>query len=111
MTVLTDAALILLFALTGRRSHTEDLTVAGVLDTAWPFLAGAALGHLLLVRRDAAAPGSGAVVWGTALVGGMLLRRATGDGTDPAFVLVATGVLAALLLGWRLVAAAVRRTR
>ena len=46
----------------------------------------------------------GAVVWACALVGGMLLRRLTGDGTAWSFVLVATAFLGALLLGWRLLA-------
>jgi membrane protein implicated in regulation of membrane protease activity len=43
-----------------------------------------------------------------AVVLGMLLRRLTGDGTAWPFVVVATVVLAALLLGWR---AAVRVVR
>ena len=38
---------------------------------------------------------------------GMLLRRVLGEGTALSFVVVATTVLAVLLLGWRLVARAV----
>ena len=38
------------------------------------------------------------------VVVGMLLHRVTGEGTAWSFVLVATVVLTALLLGWRLVA-------
>jgi hypothetical protein len=38
----------------------------------------------------------------------MLLRVVTGQGTAPTFVLVATLVLAVLLLGWRLVGARLR---
>ena len=41
---------------------------------------------------------------GKAVVIGMLLRRLVGEGTAPSFVVVATTVLAVLLLGWRLVA-------
>jgi hypothetical protein len=84
-----------------------------VLTTAWPFLAGAALGLLVVrLRRGAWPTPSGASLRATAVVGavvavaavagGMVLRRATGAGTDPAFVLVATAVLGGLLVGWRL---------
>jgi hypothetical protein len=39
----------------------------------------------------------------------MLLRRLTGAGTDPAFVVVATVFLGAALLGWRAAAMVLRR--
>lgn len=103
--LLVDAVLVLLFATIGRRSHAEGLTVGGVLDTAWPFLAGVLLGHVVVLGlrlRSWVLP-AGAVVWVAAVAGGMLLRRATGDGTDPAFVVVATLTLGVFLLGWRLV--------
>lgn len=35
-----DAAAVLLFAAIGRGSHAELDGLAGVLNTAWPFLAG-----------------------------------------------------------------------
>jgi hypothetical protein len=109
-----DVVAVLLFAATGRSSHSEGLAPAGVLTTAWPFLAGVGLGWLLVrvwrgrwpepsrttVRETVA---DGVVVWVAAVVGGMLLRRATGSGTDPAFVVVATVVVGTLLVGWRLV--------
>jgi hypothetical protein len=41
----------------------------------------------------------------------MALRAIAGQGTEPAFVVVATVVLGALLLGWRAAAAAVVRSR
>jgi hypothetical protein len=44
-----------------------------------------------------------------AVAAGMLLRRVTGAGTDPAFVVVATLVLGALLVGWRLLWSLLRR--
>jgi len=101
-----DAVAILLFAAIGRRSHAEGLALAGVLRTAWPFLAGAALGWLLARawRAPSALLPSGAAVWGAALVVGMLLRAATGAGTAASFVVVAAISLAVLLLGWRLLA-------
>ncbi|UAL30519.1 DUF3054 domain-containing protein [Nocardioides rotundus] len=115
VSLLLDVVLVLVFATIGRRSHAEGLSVAGVLDTAWPFLAGVLLGHLIALglRLRASTLPAGAVVWVAAVAGGMLLRRATGDGTDPAFVVVATLVLGVFLLGWRLVTrlGARRRTR
>jgi len=36
-----DAAALLMFAAVGRGSHAELDGIAGVLDTAWPFLLGA----------------------------------------------------------------------
>jgi len=38
-----DAAALLLFAAVGRGSHAELDGIAGVLDTAWPFLLGASI--------------------------------------------------------------------
>jgi lipopolysaccharide export LptBFGC system permease protein LptF len=109
-----DAVAVLLFAVAGRSSHDEGVTVAGVLTTAWPFLAGAAAGWGLVrarSRRPATGPGDGAVVALVAVVVGMLLRRLTGAGTDPAFVAVATVVLGGSLVGWRAAWALVGRAR
>lgn len=99
-----DMIIVLVFATVGRRNHAEGITPAGVLDTAWPFLVGALVGHLLAttLRGGAAALPTGVCVWVCSVTLGMALRRVTGDGTDPAFVVVATLFLGALLLGWRL---------
>ena len=43
-----DAAALLLFAAVGRGSHAELDGLAGVLDTAWPFLLGASCMHASL---------------------------------------------------------------
>ena len=48
VTLVVDAAMIVLFAASGRESHRKDMTVLGVMDTAWPFLAGAAVGWSLM---------------------------------------------------------------
>jgi len=104
--VALDVVAVLVFAALGRRSHAEGLAVVGVLRTAWPFLAGAAVGWL--VTRGRSVPVSslagGLPVWLGALVVGMLLRVVTGAGTAASFVVVAAIALAVLLLGWRLVA-------
>lgn len=97
-----DLVAVLLFVTVGRRTHAEGISAAGVLDTAWPFLAGAATGWgAARAWRRPTSLASGAVVWATTLVLGMALRRATGDGTAAPFVLVAVATLAVLLLGWR----------
>lgn len=112
--VIVDAALVLVFAVIGRASHDEDPT--GFLFTAWPFLVA------LLVAHAAAAllPGRprrpwsllwGTVVWVVTVAGGMLLRTVSGDTAEPPFIIVATLVLGAFLVGWRAVAALLRRRR
>ena len=99
-----DGAAILVFAAVGRLSHAEGVTASGLLEVAWPFLAGGALGSVAgrIWRRPASLP-SGVAVWAGTLAGGMLLRAITGGGVQLSFVLVAAVVLAVLQLGWRAV--------
>ena len=98
-----DVIAIVVFASVGRRSHAEHLTVLGILHTAWPFLAGVAVGWLLsrAWRFPAALLPTGVTVWLSTVVVGMLLRKATGEGTATSFIIVATTATAVLLLGWR----------
>ncbi len=106
-----DLVLVVVFAAVGRRSHAEGLDLAGVASTAWPFLVGTVTGWALAAGVLDSPPRSlafGAVVVASTVVVGMVLRVVTGQGTAWSFVLVATLVLSALLLGWRLVAAWVR---
>ena len=44
--VVADTACVVAFAAIGRRNHAEGLDLLGVAGTAWPFLAGAAVGML-----------------------------------------------------------------
>ncbi|GAA5163070.1 DUF3054 domain-containing protein [Ornithinimicrobium tianjinense] len=109
-----DLAVVLLFAAAGRASHDLSDDVLGVLRTAWPFLAGMTLGWVfvaLLPERVRSWWLEGLVVALCALVVGMLGRQLAGAGTALPFVLVATGVLVAGLVGWRAVAAAVAARR
>ena len=107
-----DALLVVAFAATGRASHREAVA-AGLAVTAWPFLAGLVVGWV--VARGWRAPTrplrTGIVVWAVTVAGGMLLRVASGQGIAVAFVVVAAVVLAVALVGWRAVAALVRRAR
>ncbi|WNG93088.1 DUF3054 domain-containing protein [Mycobacterium sp. ITM-2016-00318] len=108
---LADIVGVLLFCTIGRRSHAEGLTVAGVADTAWPFLVGTAVGWLLsrAWRQPAAVVPTGVVVWLCTVVVGMLLRKATSAGVAMSFVIVASAATAVMLLGWRVTVAALRR--
>ncbi len=106
-----DAALILVFAAIGRDAHQRGDIVLGVFSTAWPFLAGAALAWLALRvwRAPLALWPAGVGVWLGTVTVGMLLRAVTGQTVVLPFVIVALLSLGLLLLGYRLLAAAVRR--
>ena len=99
-----DTALIVLFAAIGRRNHAEAGGLTVVLATAWPSLVGIAVGWLIslaIVRRAPLNVAEGVPVWLSTVAMGMLLRRATGEGTAFSFIIVATLFLGAALLGWR----------
>lgn len=99
----TDVACVVVFCTIGRRSHAEGLTVTGVAETAWPFLAGTAVGWLMARawRRPASLLPTGVVVWLCTVVVGMVLRKLTSAGVAPSFIVVASLSTAVLLLGWR----------
>jgi peptidoglycan/LPS O-acetylase OafA/YrhL len=105
MWLVVDLVLVGIFAVIGRLSHYGTLTASGWWTTAWPFLAGALVARAALTAtgRSPAAVTSGVVVWLGALVGGMLLRQASGQGTATSFIVVATLVLGVLLVLPRLV--------
>jgi peptidoglycan/LPS O-acetylase OafA/YrhL len=106
LALLTDLVCVIVFCTLGRRSHAEGITVTGIAHTAWPFLVGTAVGWLAARgwRHPAALVPTGVVVWVCTVAIGMLLRRATSQGTAVGFIVVASLVTAALLLGWRAVA-------
>ena len=111
---LVDVVVIITFTGIGRRNHEEGLGVVGWAHTAWPFLVGLALGWALVAlagRTWPTALGHGVPVWVTTLVGGMLLRALSDQGTALPFVVVASLVLAAGLIGWRLLARLLDRPR
>ena len=112
--VVVDVVLVLIFAAIGRASHDEN--PAGFLLTAWPFLIALLIGHLLaaLLPGRPRRPWSvlwGAVVWIVTVAGGMLIRVLSGDTAEVPFIIVATLVLGAFLVGWRAITALLRRRR
>lgn len=110
-----DAACILIFVAIGRRNHAEGVTLAGIAETAWPFLAGLAAAWLIYRawRAPTAVRTTGVTVWLSTVAIGMGLRAGTGSGIALSFIVVATLVTGLLLLGWRaaFAAAAARRAR
>jgi hypothetical protein len=106
-----DLCCVLAFVIIGRASHAHGDSLSGIASTAWPFLAGLALGWLAVRawRRPAALAPSGVGAWLGAAGLGMALRVVAGQGTAVAFVLVALAFLGLFLLGWRLAALLTRR--
>jgi Protein of unknown function (DUF3054) len=101
-----DAASVLVFVIIGRANHGDGEAVAGVASTAWPFLAGLAVGWLAARawRRPAGLWPSGVTAWLGTVAVGMLLRVLAGQGTALSFIVVALVFLGLFLLGWRLLA-------
>jgi hypothetical protein len=97
-----DAGFVALFVAIGRRNHDEEATVSGYLGTLWPFLFALLFGWI--ARRAWRSPTTvqtGLAIWACTVIGGMFIRRIEGDGTAPAFVIVATIFLGVTLVGWR----------
>ena len=101
-----DLAFVALFAAVGRRNHAEGLSIGGVVETAWPFVAGTVIGWLISRgwRRPTTVVPTGITIWVCAVAVGMLLRKATSEGTAASFITVTTLTIGLLLLGWRAVA-------
>lgn len=101
--LVADIACVVFFIALGRRNHAGGVSVGGVAETAWPFLIGTAIGWLVSRgwRHPNALAPTGITVWVCTVAAGMVLRKATSEGTAASFIAVATLVTALLLLGWR----------
>jgi hypothetical protein len=108
-----DVLLIMTFAAIGRDAHSRGESLAGIVLTAWPFLAGAAVAWLLLRlwRKPLALWPAGVAVWLGTVAVGMALRALTGQTVVLPFVIVALLSLAVFLLGYRLLVAGFLRFR
>lgn len=103
---LLDLVCVIAFVALGIRSHGES---DSFIKVAAPFIA--ALAVAWVVAAPLRAPETlkaGGVIWLVTLVGGMLLRRVTGEGTAFTFILVAGVFLAVTMLGWRAVSGYLR---
>jgi Protein of unknown function (DUF3054) len=101
-----DVCAVLAFVAIGRHTHHDGNSLAGLGHTAWPFLAGLAIGLAAsrAWRRPLAIVPAGLGAWLGAAVAGMIIRVLADQGTAVAFIVVALGFLALFLLGWRVVA-------
>ena len=102
--IAADVAAVVLFAAVGRNAHDESSGAAAVLTIAAPFLVGLLVGWMASpgVRSRPLAARTGVTIWLTTVAIGLLLRRTVWDrGTAISFVIVATLVLGALIVGWR----------
>lgn len=109
-----DVVCIIAFVSVGRRNHAEGVTLAGIAETAWPFLTGTVTGWLVSRGwwRPTAPVPTGVIVWVCTVVAGMALRVVSGEGIAFSFILVTTLVTGVTLVGWRAVRAGLsRRTR
>lgn len=100
---LIDVCCVLAFVTLGRHTHHDGDSAAGIWHTAWPFLAGLAIGLVVVRywRRPTAIRPSGLGAWLGAGAAGMAIRVAAGQGTALAFIVVALAFLGLFLLGWR----------
>ena len=111
-----DLVLVVIFAVIGRASHNEGIlgdAGLGLRETVWPFAVALVFAWLvtLAFRRPLAVLRTGVPIWLITVAAGMLLRALSGQGTALAFIIVATLTLLLFLVGWRVVAAAVLRSR
>lgn len=112
-----DVVLIVLFAVIGRSSHGEAASALGLWTTAYPFLAGWAIGYVSsgAWARPLRYWPTAVVLWVLTVFIGLAIRVATGQGDvdgNPlpiSFVIVTTVVLGAFLFGWRALARLVDR--
>jgi hypothetical protein len=113
LTAGVDACCVLIFVVIGRHTHRDAATLAGIWHTAWPFLAGLAIGLAAsrYWRRPAAIVPAGIGAWTGAAGLGMLIRVLAGQGTEAAFIVVAAAFLALFLVGWRTAVLATRHFR
>ncbi|GAA1482027.1 DUF3054 domain-containing protein [Gordonia sinesedis] len=125
VTALLDVVAVTVFVLIGRANHHDGFAPLGVVQTLWPFLAGAAAGWSIAYvfshvqssdwfghdfRPDRAVP-AGLFIWFCTVTVGMILRYILHQGVEVSFIIVASIALGLFLLGWRIVVGAVMRRR
>ncbi len=99
-----DLVAVIVFVAIGRRTHDETGNVfVGAAKVAAPFLIAGVLGWLIArAWNDPISNVTGAIIWLTTVIAGLLLRRFVFDrGTATPFIIVATATLGAFIMGWR----------
>ena len=102
---------MLAFVTIGRHTHGYGDSLTGIWHTAWPFVAGLAIGLVAGWRRPAGGWTAGVLAWIGAAGAGMLIRVAAGQGTAADFIAVTFAFLGLFILGWRIAVVAVRHFR
>ena len=105
LSAIADVAVIVVFVAIGREEHNSGNSIAGVLETASPFLIALAIGWLATrAWHNPTGIGRGLGIWLVTISAGMNLRHYVfDDGTATAFILVASAFTLAGLVGWRTV--------
>lgn len=108
-----DLVLVAVFAVLGRRSHAEGLDLVGIVATAAPFLIALVVFSCITVvwREPNRLWPHGVVAWIGTVALGLILRVVFGATAAIPFIIVATIVLGAFLLGRRLVTGLVARRK
>lgn len=112
MPLALDLLCVLALAFGGKDAHDADESAWVVLVIAWPFALAAVAAHAALASRRRSATDlwpDGVLAVAVTYALGMLVRGLAGRGLEPGFLVVAALFLTATMLGWRLVAAVVRR--
>ena len=96
-----DVLFVLIFSALGRMSHGES--PLGVFVTAWPFLVACLVAWVIIAALGDMGAGwrAGVVSWLVTWLGGIAVRLMSDTSAAVAFILVAGGMLALFLLGWR----------
>lgn len=107
---LLDVLLVALFAYLGRLSHDLEISAAGIFETGWPFLIGLVVSRVIPVvnKKPMAVYPSGVIVYASAFIVGMGIRVIYTANFSLPFTLVACGMLAVLLVGYRTVIFGIR---
>ena len=92
-----DLVAVALFVVIGRASHAHGESPAGIVSTAWPFMAGVVVGWLAAARVAGGLTGrrAWALVTLATVAVGMTLRVVAGQGTAVSFIVVALVFLGA----------------
>ena len=108
-----DVFVVVAFVAIGRRNHDENPGIAGLVDTAAPFVLGLVLAWAIArAWRDPWSWQTGLVVWVGTVAAGMVLRKFVFDeGTALSFVVVTSVFLGTFLNGWRAIARGLARRR
>ncbi|WP_029089227.1 DUF3054 domain-containing protein [Brevibacterium album] len=107
LALVVDALLVAAFVVVGHYQHYRSFDPAGLLQTAWPFLLSLVAAWLLVrVWDQPLSPlATGTGVWAVTVLLGMVIRfLCTGSGVAEPFLVVATALNFATLVGWRLIA-------